>query len=97
MDPPAESFLAETLAQARAYRALMVCDADVEYPPLAVVASGCIPAPIAYFRPSSSGGRGPIDFRLPAATAPGDGRVPLAKVLSSDPRISSPLIMWRVV
>jgi hypothetical protein len=73
MDPPAESFLAETLAQARAYRALMVCDADVEYPPLAVVASGCIPAPIAYFRPSSSG------VRLPAATAPGDGRVPLAK------------------
>ena len=48
-----QEFFAETLARARAYRALMTFDPAVAYPPMAVVAASHVPTPVTWLRPAA--------------------------------------------
>jgi hypothetical protein len=69
-----EAFLQQTLNKARAYRALMVAEAGVAYPPIAVVASDAIPTAATWKAPAAEGAPYSFDLLSDALTVPGDGR-----------------------
>jgi len=75
MDSEADAFFAETLAQAQAYKRLVVCDPAVMYPPIAVLNSDAEPTITSFRR---EGIDQPFNMLQGFATTPGDGRVALS-------------------
>lgn len=76
MEAGAEAFLCETLRRARAFRAQIVYDPLVEYPPIVVLKSDAVKkTATTYLRPSSDA---PFEFssgKLSPRYTPGDGRI----------------------
>ena len=85
MDEDKEKFFVETLAQAKAYRELVVYDSEVNYPPIAVLISKAEET-VTTWRRESSDSLFAFDAQpgsaLAPLTSPGDGRI---CVLKSDP------------
>ena len=65
-----QAFFAETLRQAKEFRALMTCRTDITYPPIGVVASDAAPSAVTWSRPAPDQ---PFDLDEPRNTVPGDG------------------------
>jgi hypothetical protein len=77
-DPANKLFFEETLKRALEYKKLMVCDEAVSYPPIAVLASDCIPTTTTWRRPTPDSPFAFDDDAFPPLKTTGDGRICLS-------------------